>query len=107
MYVQNKSIFIYQAIISSPNNIARKVPTIKNGAKGTSLFRPFFPNIINSNPIIAPNKNAKNNPAKMLGNPKINPNKIANFTSPNPIHLPEEIRNINKKNSAAPMPAKI
>ena len=89
-------------MILEPKIIATNVPNIKNGANGTSLFKPFLPNSINPNPIIAPHKKAKNNPASMPGYPKAKPNKSASFTSPKPIQLPPEIRNINKKNSDAP-----
>ncbi len=78
--------------------MAIKVPVIKNGAKGTSLFKPFLPENIIINPIIAPIKNAKNSPTNIIGKPKISPNNIANLTSPNPIQAPLETRYIIKKN---------
>lgn len=88
-------------IMFSPQNKAAKVPKIKNGANGTSLFKPFLPKIIKAKLIIAPRIKAKNNPTKIPGNPKINPSRIANFTSPKPIHLPLDKRKSAKKKTDA------
>ena len=77
--------------------MATKVPTIKNGPKGISLFNPFFLKTISITPIIAPKKNAKNRATKTLGKPNKSPIKTASFTSPKPIHLPFEIRKIERK----------
>ena len=84
-------------MIFSPQKSATNVPMIKNGANGTWLFKPFLPNKINPNPIIAPKKKDKNSPAKITGNPKSKPKRTANFTSPKPIHRPLEIRYITPK----------
>ena len=78
-----------------------KVPAIKNGAKGTSLFNPFFFNTNKTNPIMAPKRNDRNNATKILGNPTKKPSNMASFTSPNPIQDPLEIKKIVKKNPAA------
>ena len=93
--------------MACPQNSAKKVPMIKKGAKGISLFNPFFWNIIEMIPTTAPVANAKNNQAKILGNPKINPNKIASFTSPNPIQRPPDTKKIAKKNPEAMTTANI
>ena len=81
--------------------MAMIVPATKKGPKGISLFKPFLPNKINPIPIIAPIKKAKNKAAKIFGNPIKIPMKKTNFTSPNPIHLPLEIRKIKRKNKEA------
>lgn len=98
---QNTKICMYQLISELPHKRAKKVPKIKKGAKGSSLFKPFLCKNISATPIIAPNAKAKNKPAKMLGKPKINPNSIASFTSPKPIHRPRENINIAKKKAVA------
>ena len=51
--------------------------------------------------IIAPKKNATNRAARTELIPSNNPIKIANFTSPKPIHFPFETKNIIKKNPDA------
>ncbi len=81
------------------------VPVTKKGPKGISLFKPFLPNKINPIPIIAPIKKAENKAAKIFGKPIKIPMKKTNFTSPNPIHLPLEIRKIKRKNRKAPSAA--
>lgn len=88
----------YQLIIFCPQNRATNVPVIKNGPNGISLFKPFFPKNINIAPITAPKKNAKNKATKTFGKPSKNPIKTANFTSPNPIQRPFEIKKIKRKN---------
>ena len=124
----------YQFMICCPQNIATKVPVIKNGANGIWLFNPNgsllfngFPEeslnsnrvdlfryacarrskTINPTPIIAPKKNAKNMASRIFGHPNTSPNKIASFTSPKPIHSPWETRYISKKKAEATMAAKI
>ena len=78
------------------------VPVIKNGPKGISDFKDFLFKIINPIPIIAPKRKAENKANKILGNPRKNPIKKANFISPIPIQLPRETKTITRKNSAAP-----
>lgn len=82
--------------------MAKMVPETKKGPKGTSDFKVFLPEIINPTPMIAPIKKAKNKATRMFGNPKNKPIKIASLTSPKPIARPREIRNIARKNKAAP-----
>lgn len=53
-------------------------------------------------PTIAPVKKAKYKPTIMPGNPKTNPIKNANFTSPKPIPRPFVPINNAKKNKHAP-----
>ena len=82
------------------------VPITKNGPNGISLFKLFFLPVrsgktINIKPIIAPKKKAKNKAVKIFGNPNKIPIKRANFTSPKPIAMPLENKNIIKKNPDA------
>ena len=88
-------------MILSPKNMETRVPAIKNGAKGISLFSPFFCKSISINPIIAPKKKDKNNPARMLGKPNKSPKRMASFTSPKPIQAPLDIKNISRKKPEA------
>ena len=81
--------------------MAKKVPVTKNGPKGISDFKVFLPKAIRINPTIAPIEKAKNKATKMLGYPKTNPIRKANFMSPTPIHLPREIRIKNRKKAEA------
>ena len=89
-------------MISCSKNKVKKVPATKNGPKGISDFKPFFPEKIKITPITAPIKNAKNKAVIILGNPKNKPIKKASFTSPIPIHLPCETKTIKRKNNEAP-----
>lgn len=92
---------------NSPAKKAKNVPIIKNGANGTSLFSPFFSERTKPTPIIAPIMNDENKATTILGNPKKNPIKIANLTSPNPIQFPFETRKRERKKDEAPNPDKI
>ena len=83
----------------SPHNKVIKVAPVKKGPRGISDFRAFF---FKTNRIIEtapPIKKAKNRAVKSWGKPKSNPIKIPILTSPMPIHLPRDIRNISKKNA--------
>lgn len=95
-----KNKFKYQLIIVSPQNKAIKVPVTRKGPNGTSLLSAFFLKTINPIPIIAPMKKAKKRAIKILGKPRKSPIKKANFGSPNPIHLPREIKTIARKKEA-------
>ena len=88
----------YQLTNCCPQSSAMKVPVIRNGPKGISLFKLLPFKNINVNPIIAPKKNAKNRATRIFGQPSKRPIKIASFTSPKPIALPFDIKNIAKKN---------
>ena len=88
-------------MIFSPKKSATSVPMIKKGANGNSLFNPYFLKYIKIIPSIAPKKKDKNKPTKIFGKPNKSPNKIANLTSPKPIHAPLDIKKINKKNPDA------
>lgn len=55
-------------------------------------------------PAIAPVKKAIYKLTIILGNPKTNPIKKANFTSPNPIPRPRVNKNSARKNKPAPNP---
>lgn len=94
-------IFKYQFTILFPKKRAIKVPTTKNGPKGTLLFKLFLPAKINPIPIIAPIENAKNKATKTLGKFRKRPIKKVNLTSPKPNHLPRERRKIKRKKMAA------
>ena len=89
-------------MISLPQNKAINVPVTKNGPNGISLFRPFLLARISPIPIIAPKKKAKNRATRIFGKPRKRPIKKANFTSPQPIHFPLEIKIIARKKPAAP-----
>ena len=88
-------------MIFSPKKSATSVPMIKKGANGNSLFNPYFLKYIKIIPSIAPKKKDKNKPAKILGKPNNNPNKIANLTSPKPIHRPFDTKKMARKNPKA------
>ena len=85
--------------------MAIKVPVIRNGANGISLFNPFFLKIIAPIPTMAPSINDKNMPINILGKPKRIPKRIANLQSPKPIHAPFDIRNNKVKNRVTLKPA--
>lgn len=72
----------------------------KKGPNGIWDLSPFLPNRIKHTPIIAPEKKDNNKAIKMPGQPRINPIKKANLTSPNPIHLPLEINIKLRKKTA-------
>lgn len=78
-----------------------KVPTTKNGPKGTSDFKVLFLEIINPVPIIAPVRKAKNRATKMLGQPRKSPIKKANFISPIPMPFPRDAKTMTRKKLAA------
>lgn len=81
--------------------MAKKVPTTKNGPKGTSDFKVFLPVKISPIPIIAPIKKAEKRANKIFGKPKKRPRKKASFISPIPIHLPQDIKTIIRKKAEA------
>ncbi len=56
---------------------------------------------------MAPIKKAKNKATKIFGQPRTRPMKTANLTSPVPIHLPRETKNIKRKNTPAITTARI
>ncbi len=80
-----------------PKNIAKIVAPTKNGPKGISDFKVFFLRANKITEIAAPIKKAKNKAAKIFGQPRIRPIKIANLKSPTTINLPREISTIARK----------
>lgn len=101
-YQQINKKFIHNC----PQSITRTVAPAKNGPKGICDLRPFLPKIIRATPTTAPDKKARKSAAKILGQPKINPIKKANLTSPIPIQRPFETRTSARKNPLAPKAAK-
>ncbi len=98
-FIHNK--LRYQLIISLPQNKAINVPLTRKGPKGTLLVKLFLAKATKPNPIIAPIKNEKNKPTKILGKPRKRPIKKPNLASPKPIHLPRDKNQIRKKNPEA------
>ena len=94
-------------MILFPQKRPMYVPIIKKGPKGTSLFKPFFFNIINITPIIAPIRKEKNKATNTKGDPKKRPIKKASLTSPKPIQRPPDKAKIARKNKVAKIAAKI
>lgn len=78
---------------------------IRKGPNGISLLKLLSLKIINTTPIIAPKKKAKNKATDMFGQPKNKPIKKDSFTSPNPIQRPLDTRKIKRKNIKDPTPA--
>lgn len=83
--------------MTSSKKRVKKVPVIKNGAKGTLLFKVFLPVRIKMRPTKAPKKKPPKRAIRILGNPKKRPKKKESFTSPNPIHFSREIKTMERK----------
>ena len=78
-----------------------------NGPKGmVEPFSFFLPHATSMRETTAPVKKAMYKAKIIFGNPKINPIRNANFTSPNPIPRPFVIKNKNRKNKHAPRAAR-
>lgn len=98
---------LYHFTISSPQNIAIKVPTTKNGPKGMALFKAFFFINMKIIPQIAPRVKANNKATKILGQPSIKPMRNASFASPPPMPSPFVAKIMLKKKTLDTIAAKI
>jgi hypothetical protein len=90
-------------MISSPKNKAINVEKTKKGPKGISLFKAFFLKITNPIAIIPPIMYVRNRQRSIFGQLRINPKNAPSFTSPKPIHRPEETKKSKRKNVATPI----
>lgn len=85
----------------------RKTPKTKNGAKGISLFIPYFFEKSKRNiPTIAPDQKAKTPAESNIPYPKSHPKLRESFASPKPIQVPLEISQIKAKGNAKNIPDK-
>jgi hypothetical protein len=80
-----------------PKVIIKKVLPARNGPKGITLFIFFFFNTIKAIPMTEPIAEAINKAKNDFSSPKRIPINKTNLTSPNPSHVPFEIKKSKKK----------
>src|SRR3989344_4006866 len=77
-------------------------PKTKKGAKGISLFIPYFlVKAISTRPITAPDQNANTTPESAWENPRSQPRPSASLASPSPIQVPRDRNQIAAKGKAS------